>query len=229
MPLSLPAGIRDVTRPERRCSLLDGHAESNDLNFGAPECLLRGPEHLGPGSSEDGLDCTTEGINTHKTEAQEVRYAWHPWYGRLVTVRGIRNRHGLKVLFCTVDDEHEFPVLEVPEWMFDPNVCGRLGQAEKARVDAQALRGLKSLLESSTPRPEPAVLEAQHHPQFSGGADANEAKEVQVEPIRVVPSGSAESGSSPGSSSEDGSSLGTDAASPRGQSRQSSARPGGEP
>jgi hypothetical protein len=41
-----------------------------------------------------------------------------------VAVRGIRNRHGAEVFFCTTDDECEFPVLEVPQWMFDPIVCG---------------------------------------------------------------------------------------------------------
>src|SRR5215472_2179134 len=56
-----------------------------------------------------GLHGTTEGSNTHKTETREVRYAWHPWYGRQVIVRGIRNRSGAITLLCTMDDEHEFP------------------------------------------------------------------------------------------------------------------------
>jgi hypothetical protein len=78
-----------------------------------------------------------------------VRYPWHPWYRRRVNVWGIRNRHGLKVLFCTLDEEHEFPVLEVPEWIFDPVVCGRLERAERARVDGRAPQELKCLLESA--------------------------------------------------------------------------------
>ena len=97
--------------------------------------------------------CTTDALNTHKTETREVRYPWHPWYGRQVAVRGVRNRHGVKVLFCTVDDVHEFPVLEVSEWMFDPVVCGRLERAEGARADVGALRALQALLESVGPGP----------------------------------------------------------------------------
>ena len=57
MLLSLRVGIRDVNLPERRFSLLDDRAESNDLNVGAPECLLRVPESLGPNWREGGLDC----------------------------------------------------------------------------------------------------------------------------------------------------------------------------
>jgi hypothetical protein len=37
---------------------------------------------------------TTEGSNTHKTETREVRYRWHPWYGREVLLRGIRLSKG---------------------------------------------------------------------------------------------------------------------------------------
>ena len=155
-----------------------------------------------------------------------MRYPWHPWYGQPVSVRGIRNRHGLKVLFCVLDEEHEFPVLEVPEWMFDPVVCGRFERAERARVDGRALHELKSLLESATPRPEQAVLEAQHHSKLWGGADA---KEIQVESIGVVPSDSTESGGTPRNSPEDDSSLGADAAAARGTERRAPLRSGGEP
>jgi len=141
-------------------------------------------------------------------------------------VRGIRDRHGLKVLFCTLDEEHEFPVLEVPEWMFDPVVCGGLERAERARADGRALQELKCLLESAGPKQEQTVLEPQHHPKLSGGADA---KEIQVEPAGAVRSVSTESGSAPRSSSEDDSSLGADISAARGAERRAPWPSGGEP
>ena len=215
-PLFSRVDIRDANRPKQRSSLLDNRTEYRDLNVVPSERLLRVPEYLGRGSSEGGLDCTTEGSNTHKTETREVRYPWHPWYGQSVSVRGIRNRHGLKVFFCVLDEEHEFPVLEVPEWMFDPVVCVRLERAERARVDGWALRELKSELESARSRQEQAVLEAQHHSKLLGGADA---KEIQVESIGPVPTNSAESGGTPRSSSEDDSSRSPYAAAARGAER----------
>jgi hypothetical protein len=226
MPLSLRVGIHDADRRERSVLPPGDHSEYGDLNLAGPECPLRVPESVGPGSSEGGLGCTTEGSNTHKTETRVVRYPWHPWYGRPVGVRGIRKRHDLKVLFCTACDAHEFPVLEVPEWMFDSVICGRLERAERARVDGRALRERKSLLESATPRREQAVLEAQHHPKLSGGADA---KEIQVESTGPVPGDSTEPGGTPGSSSEGDSSLGADAAAARGTERRAPLRSGGEP
>jgi hypothetical protein len=75
--------------------------------------------------------------------------------------------------------------LEVPEWMFDPVVCGRLERAESARVNGRALQELKSLLESARPKQEQVVLEPQHHFKLSGGADT---KKIQVEPVGPVPS-----------------------------------------
>jgi hypothetical protein len=57
MLLSSRVGIRDANRPERRCLTLDDHAEYGDLNFVAPERLLRVRESLGPGWREGGLGC----------------------------------------------------------------------------------------------------------------------------------------------------------------------------
>ena len=56
MLLSLRVDSRDANRPERSLLSLDDHTEYCDLNFVAPE-VLRVPEYLGPGWSEDGLGC----------------------------------------------------------------------------------------------------------------------------------------------------------------------------
>jgi hypothetical protein len=49
--------MQTANRPERRFLSLDDLTECGDLNFVAPECPLRVPEFLGPGSSEGGLGC----------------------------------------------------------------------------------------------------------------------------------------------------------------------------
>ena len=174
---------------------------------------------------EVGSHCTTEGFNTHKTEAREVRYCWHPWHGRQVTVQGVRTRHGVRVLSCTVDDDPGFPVLEIPEWMFDAVVCDRLERAEMSRVDTGALRGLRLLLDSIKPAAKEVVLEDQHHSRVRGGADA---KKIEVESVRAVPWGSAESGGAPRGPSEDDSSVGAPAARGRRPRRRSPSHAGGE-
>jgi hypothetical protein len=148
---------------------------------------------------EAGSHYTTEGFNTHKTETREVRYGWHPWQGRQVAVRGVRTRSGLKVLSCTLDDDRGFPVLEIPEWMFDAVVCDRLERAEAARVDIGALRGLRVLLDSIKPTAKEVVLEDQHHSRVQRGADA---KKIEVKTVRAVPGGSAGPGGPPRSPSE---------------------------
>jgi hypothetical protein len=42
---------------EEAAAPLDHQPEYGDLNFEAPECLLRVPEGLGPGWREGGRDC----------------------------------------------------------------------------------------------------------------------------------------------------------------------------
>jgi hypothetical protein len=174
---------------------------------------------------EAGSHYTTEGSNTHKTETREVRYRWHPWQGRQVAVRGVRIRSGRKVLSCTVDDDRGFPVLEIPEWMFDAVVCDRLERAEAARVNTGALRGLRVLLDSIKPTAKEVVLEDQHHSRVQRGADA---KKIEVESIRTVPGGSVESGGTPRSLSENDSSVGAPASRAHRQKGRWPSRPGGE-
>jgi hypothetical protein len=74
-------------------------------------------------------------------------------------VQGVRRLTGLKVLSCTVYDDRGFPVLEIPEWMFDAVVCDRLERAGAGSVNAGALHGLRVLLDSIEPTAEEVVLE----------------------------------------------------------------------
>ena len=138
------------------------------------------PEFDTPGCFGVAAGCTTEDFSTHKTEIREVGYRWHPWQGRRVAVRAIRTRRGAKVLFCLVDDDRGFPVLEIPEWLFDAVVYDRLERAEAARVDIGALCGLRGLPDSIKPAAKEVVLEDQHHSKVQGGADA---KKIEVEAV----------------------------------------------
>ena len=155
-----------------------------------------------------------------------MRYSWHPWYGRRVIVQGIRHRHGVKVFFCTADGEREFPVLEVPEWMFGPVVCGRPERGEVTRIDGGALREVQALLDSVRPAEKEVMLEDQHHSRVAGGADA---KQTKVESVRALPADSPDSGGPPRSPSEDDSPGGADAAPTRRPKRRPPSGPGGEP
>jgi hypothetical protein len=45
-----------------------------------------------------------------------------------------------------LDDARGFPVLEIPDWMFDAHVCARMELHDRPLVFCQALRDLKTLL-----------------------------------------------------------------------------------
>ena len=85
--------------------------------------------------NEAGPGCTTERWTTNNTDVLEVRYPWHPWYGRQVRVRAVHTRNGPPVVRCTILGEPPFPVQEIPRWMFEPE-AGATGEvADDARVE----------------------------------------------------------------------------------------------
>ena len=144
-----------------------------------------------------------------------MRYVWHPWYQRRVLVRGTRKRYGATVLQCSLE-EREFPVLELPEWMFDSGACSHLNIAVAARVSCGSLRALKTLLESFVHADTQAVVEAQHHPFPSGGADA---RQTDRNSDRAIQAASQSSASSSGGQAEDDSSSGAITAAARSKTR----------
>jgi len=89
-----------------------------------------------------------------------------------VLVRGKARRGGSTVLQCVRDELKGFPILEIPEWMFDSNLCGRMKPAEMPRVDCAALLALKYLLSAATACSHQDMVEAQHDSSSSGDADA---------------------------------------------------------
>ena len=116
---------------------------------------------------EVGSRCTTERRKTHKTEAAEVFYAWHPFYGQEVTIHGERNRRGTVVFACSVGEDPKKAPLEVPAWMLDVSICRVFRQGPSARVTVDALRLLRRTLDATA-----NVIEAQHQPIAVGGSDA---------------------------------------------------------
>ena len=80
----------------------------------------------------------------------------------------------MTVLFCTLEEDRELAVRELPEWMFDAGVCSGMELAATARVDCEALGGIRRLL-GLVGRGE-SVIEAQHH-SIAGGADEKTAED----------------------------------------------------
>ena len=155
-------------------------------------------------------DCITETLNTHKTGLREITYLWHPWHGQPVLVRGKARRGGGIVLRCVRDELKGFPILEIPEWMLDANVCSRMKPAERPRVDCAALIALQHLLLAATECSQPDMVQAQHDSSSSGDADA-QAVSTQAASRRVVFSSSETPRVTHRRAAEDGSTLSQDA------------------
>src|SRR2546421_11990367 len=45
-------------------------------------------------------DCTSSQSKTHSIESQEVRYRWHPWYGRTVWIHEDLEKNGEGIRRC---------------------------------------------------------------------------------------------------------------------------------
>ena len=68
------------------------------------------PAFVAPVTRAPALDvacdrCTSRQRNTHSTEAREVRYPWHPWFGRSVMVYEALTKGGDAICRCGFDDE----------------------------------------------------------------------------------------------------------------------------
>jgi len=127
-----------------------------------------GSDPRGPHAA--GGNCTSRQRNTHSTELRQVRYPWHPWFGRSVTVYEALTKGGHAICRCGFDDPRNDRSLEVPAWMFEPPACDHLRLTATPFVDCQALIELKVMLQTA---PRTCVLQAPHHSlTVSGGADA---------------------------------------------------------
>ena len=133
--------IACVTRPSA-CDTAHDSASATDKPGDSPE---RCP---GPGSVSAGAPhalhacdarCRSRQPNTHNTEAREVRYSWHPWFGRSVVVYEMRVQQGHSVCRCGLEEEWNRQSIEIPSWMFDPATCGRFRVMAVAAVGCDAL------------------------------------------------------------------------------------------
>src|SRR5687768_14721053 len=118
-----------------------------------------------------GWCCTTKQHNAHGTEAREVFYPWHPWFGRVVHVHEMVRRGNMPVFWCSPTADRTGRCLEVPSWMFDRAACLHLCLAEAPQVDRAALDNVKMLLSGTADRVSPArsVIGARHSSHESRG------------------------------------------------------------
>ena len=198
-----PIGNRDVSRPTQGSPQVWLPLASAQLTLDPDPVSSSALDARGRG-------CTTEQSNTHITDTLEVRYPWHPWYGHQLRVKVVRIRNGPVVFRCTKDDEQECLTLELPQWMFDTSSCQRMKISGTARVDCEALRALRTLIDLSTHLPEPLVLEDQHQSLIPGGAD-EKAIEAESRPDEAVPGATRSSGTAPGGKAEDDETAGANA------------------
>ena len=121
---------------------------------------------------ESGPRGTSRQRNTHSTESREVHYPWHPWHDRVVAIHQSFTRNGCALFHCSIEENLEARLLEIPQWMFDPSTCCRMRLATVPTVSSQALLDLKSLLQCALPGSD-GVVQAQHRSLlFPGDADA---------------------------------------------------------
>ena len=142
------------------------------------------------GSANGG---TSGQSNTHSTESREIRYPWHPWYGRSVWIHGAFAKSGRAVYRCSLEQNHEARLFEIPQWMFESGACCRVHRAEKPAVDCAALLDLKLLLHRTRSPVRDLVVQAQHH-SSPGGADAKIGESTEGSANRIVSPATADSG-----------------------------------
>lgn len=123
-------------------------------------------------------------------------------------VEAVRIRNGPVVLRCRLDEAQGFPVLEIPQWMFDAHICGRVDVRKDSVASCQSLRDLTTLL-----------VEAQQASWIPGGVDA-QAVEAEERSAQSIPDIAADSGVVNRSESENRELAGTNAARARGDHSQ---------
>jgi len=118
--------------------------------------------------------CTSERRKTHVTEAAEVLYPWHPWFGRVVHIHGIIERGGERSFRCDLSEKRTARCMHIPAWMFDRAACLRVRGADTPWVELTALVCLKALLAEVANRTSEAtgVVGATNRFENRGDADA---------------------------------------------------------
>jgi hypothetical protein len=163
---------RGGARNESCCRL------QTDSRPGAPlGCLSPAPDASDPRG-------TSRQSNTHSTELREVLYPWHPWYGRSVWIHATFVKSGGVVCRCSLAQNDETRLFEIPQWMFEAGACCLARRAEKPAVDCAALLDLKILLHRVRSPVTELVVQAQHSPP--GDADARFGDSTESTANRIV-------------------------------------------
>lgn len=155
--------------------------------------------------------CTSGVQDTHKTCVREVRYPWHPWYGKRIYARCEVRRVGVSVLRCALDELNSSASLEIPEWMFDPGHCLGMKSEALCYASVTALRAVQALLisEAEAGHIEMSVMQAQHPSRDSGGADTDDIP-FQSPTVRAISSATTSTEAFAGCLSADAPLVGTD-------------------
>ena len=156
------------------------------MELSQPGCPSPVQDELCPGN-------TSRQSNTHSTELREIRYPWHPWYGRPVWIYGAIVKSGWALYRCSLEQNQKARLFEIPQWMFDSGACCRVHRAEQPAVDSAALLELKLLLHRTRSPGRDLVVQAQHH-SSPGGADARIGESTEGSANRVVSPTTTDSG-----------------------------------
>ena len=154
--------------------------------------LRRSAGASGSRAPDEGVPrCTTKQHHAHVTEAREVFYPWHPWFGRVVYIHEVIKRGTIPAFLCSLVANRTRRCLEVPSWMFDRSVCLHLTRVETPQASRVALDNLKVLLSDISDRVSPAhsVIGARHSSHENrGDADAPREPAAPDQTTRPVPS-----------------------------------------
>ena len=136
--------------------------------------LTRPLAHPNRGATDHPHIVTSRQSDTHRIESREVRYPWHPWYGRAVWIDQAVVRGGRAMFQCRLELGQEQRSVEVPQWMFDAASCHWMRLGPIPSVSWEVLRELRALLSSGTLLGDRDELrDAQHQAEHGrGGADA---------------------------------------------------------
>ncbi|MGH7926517.1 MAG: hypothetical protein ACREQV_01820, partial [Candidatus Binatia bacterium] len=120
---------------------------------------------------------------------REVRYRWHPWYGREVFILGAVTKGDTVVLRCVLEQGVVARPLEVPQWMFDAAACWGIALVTTPGVRVPSLRELDRLLAAAGTGERRCVLQAKHLSlPDPGGACATHEDAAIARSADVVPS-----------------------------------------
>jgi hypothetical protein len=108
------------------------------------------------------------------TEAVEVLYPWHPWFGRVVYIYDVIERGGERSFRCDLGEKQTARCMQMPAWMFDRAACLRIQRTDTPQVELAGLICLKALLANVANRTSTVttVVGARHCFENRGDADA---------------------------------------------------------